>query len=166
MWRIVLLGVLAAVATSAGLTAWRLTALWGLPDAKEAFDTAALHAPDVPTERDAFAIYPIAAARFKHLANHDDWFGQLTVAVGQGWHAASKVIQSWLTENREALDVWRQAADRPDISLRQPDGSDLLSGSTGAPFVALFSWRNSRHRARRRRGTWIGLGTGTLRAYA
>jgi hypothetical protein len=129
---------LASVVTSAGLTAWRLTALWGLPRAKEPFDTAAFQAPEVPAERDAFAIYPMAAARFKHLANHDDWFGQLTVAVGQGWHAASEDIQSWLTENREALDVWRQAADRPDISLRQPDGSDLLSGSTGAPFVALF----------------------------
>ena len=138
MWRIVLLGVSGSVVTAAVLIAWRLTALLGLPRAKDSFDMAAFRAFEVPAERDAFDIYPVAAARFKRFANPDDWFGPLEAAVGRGWQAAGKEAQSWLIENREALDLWRQAADRPETSLRIPGGRDLLSGSTGAPFTALF----------------------------
>jgi hypothetical protein len=137
LWRIALLVVLALIVTSCALVSSRLTTLWGLPDAREPFDTADFRPPEVPAERDAFAIYPVAAARFKPFANHGDWFGP-PGALGQDWQSANKDVQSWLVQNREALDLWRQAADRPETSVRQPDGPDLLSGPSGAPFYALF----------------------------
>ena len=105
---------------------------------------AAFRAFEVPAERDAFGIYPAAAARFKRFASPDNWFGPLNGAVEQGWQAASNDLKSWLLENREALDLWRQAAERPETSLRRPDGLDLASVATFTPLLLLAQLEASR----------------------
>jgi hypothetical protein len=133
IWRLALLGVAVLVATAVALVAWRLTALWGLPNPSEPFDTAAFRAPEVVPERDAFVLYPLAAERFKPFASQD-WFNRLRAAVPRGWQIADKDIRSWLAENREALDLWRQAAECPEASLRQPS----MSLFTGPSYLGLF----------------------------
>jgi len=137
IWRIALLGLLASVIASLVLIALRLTALWGLPNASEPFDTAAFRAPEIPAERDMIALYPLAAARFKPFARHE-WANPLKTAVRGGWRTADNDIRSWLAENREALNLWRQAAERPEASLRRPDARDLLSGPPLTVFALLL----------------------------
>ena len=134
IWRIALLGVLTTVIASIVLISCRLTALWGLPDALEPFDLAASAAPEVPADRDALALYPLAAAHFQPLGQ-PDWPGQLRKAVTIGWPAAAEGVRSCLRRNRQMLDLWRQAADRTETTLRRPDDPDLLAE---VPPYALF----------------------------
>jgi len=143
IWRIALLGLLASVATASVLIALRLTSLWGLPNTSEPFDTAAFRSPEFTTDRDMIALYPLAADRFKPFVDHE-WFNPLWTAVQRGWQTADKDIQSWLAQNREALDLWRQAAERPETSLRRPDAPDLISGPDPSALLLLAQLEASR----------------------
>ena len=137
MWRVGLLALLAAAMSAAVLMAWRLTSLWGLPRVSEPFDVAAFRMAQVPAERDAFALYPLFGARFQPIGA-DFWKHPVHGIVRRGlasWPQADANIQSWLVKNREALELWRQAADRPEASLRRPEERDLLEGS---PWRAMF----------------------------
>lgn len=132
LWRIALLGLLFAVATVAGLICGRLTSLWGLPDAPEPFDTTSFRHPDVPADRDAFAVFPLALKQFQPFSRAD-WPGPLQTVVSRDWPRADRDVQSWLLRNRQTLDFWRQSADRPETTLRRPNEHDLLEGA--APFA-------------------------------
>ncbi len=130
MWRIGLLAGLAAAIGAGCLFAWRLTALWGLSSASEPFDTVAFRPPEVPADRDAFALYPRAAARFESVGD-DSWRIGINGIVRRGlssWPIATPDIRSRLIKHGEALGLWRQAADRPEASLRGPEDRDLLVG--------------------------------------
>ena len=84
-------------------------------------------APVVPAERDAMVLYSEAIARFKPFSDRD-WFVPLNTAMRLGWPKATPEIRSWLDENRGALALWRQAAERPDVRLRRPDDPDTITG--------------------------------------
>ncbi len=134
IWRIALLGVLVSVITAVVLIGGRLTSLWGLPDALEPFDTTSVRPSRAPVDRDAFAVYALALKQFQPFGR-PDWPGPLRRAVSIGWPAADRDVQSWLLRNRQTLDLWRNAADRPETTLRRPNEPDLLDG---VPPSALF----------------------------
>jgi hypothetical protein len=144
-WRIALAAVSAAAITSAVLIAWRLTALLGLPQGDEPFDTADFRAPEIPVERDAFAVYPLATARFQPFNQADVYPRDSAPRVyWMNWLMASQDVRSWLIKNRPALDLWRQAADRTETSLGRPGDPDLVDAPRFFALLALAELQASR----------------------
>jgi hypothetical protein len=118
---------------------WWATELVGLPDVGDPFDVAAFRAFTIPDERNAFVLYRQAAAQLKPLGrfqnssrNSVDWFAS--------WSKADPELRRWADDNREALALYRQGAERPDalgqIPKFQGDHYEI-SGMYG-PFNSLF----------------------------
>jgi len=100
---------LAAVATP---IVWRSIQLAGLPDVGEPFDVKAFRAETVPDRRNAFVAYREAIARYKPLVGREAEFLRHNSPVR--WESATPEVRAWLEENRGALAVFREGAERPD----------------------------------------------------
>jgi hypothetical protein len=105
--------VLVLLALMAGPPLWWSIQLVGLPDIGEPFDGAAFRALTIPADRNAFVLYGQAAARLEPLeqsATSKDKPIDLLVR----WSKALPEVRRWVEANREALDLYRQGAERPD----------------------------------------------------
>jgi len=89
---------------------WRAT-LSGLPDIGDPFDVAAFADPTVPDDRNAFTLYRRASAGMSEEPKGDG---------GYDWTTASESRRKWLLGNREALDLWRRGAERPEALYIPP----------------------------------------------
>ena len=92
---------------------WWATQLVGLPDIGDPFDVRAFRAFTIPDDRNAFVLYSRAASLLKldapYLAKSSgkiDWLAR--------WPEAAPEVRRWVDDNREALAVYRQGAERPD----------------------------------------------------
>jgi hypothetical protein len=106
-WKRLALGLCCALAAAALIAlAARSSALRGLPDVGDPFDVAAYRAAAAD---DAAPLYRQALARYRRpgpsLRRELERF-----ARGQGRFTPS--VLAWIDDNREALELWRQAADR------------------------------------------------------
>ncbi len=135
-WRRVIGAALLTLAIIASLPLWWATQLVGLPDIVDPFDVAAFQAFTVPADRNAFVLYSQAATLLKqatgNLAKSNttvDWLAQ--------WSQAVPEVRRWAEENRNALAVYRQGAERPD-ALDPAIGFDRESPRT---IGALWSLR-------------------------
>jgi hypothetical protein len=92
---------------------WWATQLWGLPDIGDPFDVAAFRARTIPDDRNAFVLYDQAAAMLKP---RPDYLAKATGKVNllARWPDAHRDLRRWAEDNREALAVYRRAAERPD----------------------------------------------------
>ncbi|MGQ0635010.1 MAG: hypothetical protein ACT4QC_10395 [Planctomycetaceae bacterium] len=99
------------------VTRWYLLA--GFPDIPEPFDLEAVGHVDVKPEENAFELYAVAADKQQPmptaLADNYD------LAVEQGWSLASDELRDWLDRNRPALEMFRQASERPEAVYYQPE---------------------------------------------
>ena len=105
--------VLTALAMFAAPSLWWWTQLWGLPDIGEPFDVAAFRAFKIPDDRNAFVLYREAADRLKPWDPHRKVAGN-KADLKSSWSKAVPELRNWLLENREAMDLYRQASERPD----------------------------------------------------
>jgi hypothetical protein len=105
---------LAPAATA--LAIWWLTSLNGPPDIGEPFDVAEFRAFSVPDERNAFTfkrrawekLTPVRGLVWGRGANPDD--------LQFSWSIANPKWREWAGENREALELFLQGAERADDS--------------------------------------------------
>jgi hypothetical protein len=92
---------------------WWMTQLVGLPDIGDPFDVAAFRAQTVPDDRNAFVLYGQAAKQFKPL-NSSDTSAAPRVDLDAEWSTAGSAVRRWAEANRDAMALYRRAADRPD----------------------------------------------------
>ncbi len=90
-----------AAATLATLS-WRQTSLRDLPDIGDPFDVAAFQAIDVPESRNAYVLYDRAIRATRGLGL--DFRGPIQISP----------IPALVSENDEALRLWREGTERPD----------------------------------------------------
>ena len=92
---------------------WALQ-LWGLPDIGEPFDVRAFREMTIPDDRNAFVPYRQAVELLKPLARYVDNSSSMRSNWLAGWSKTTPQVRQWVEENRRALDLFLQGADRPD----------------------------------------------------
>jgi hypothetical protein len=110
---------------------WWMTQLVGLPDIGDPFDVAVFRAQTIPDDRNAFVLYREAVKQYKPLKSPDT-SGQ-PVDVDADWSTAGSTVRRWVETNRDALALYRRAADRPDAL----DSSITSSAGGYAEFFSL-----------------------------
>jgi hypothetical protein len=108
---VLILAALCAV-TACCIMIKRATGLIGLPDVSDPFDVAAFRAFRVPEDQDAFVLARQAAGKLQRMP-------ELLIAVRRlgpavGWSTADPKLRDWVMNNRQALELFRQAGERPD----------------------------------------------------
>lgn len=101
-----------AVAASA-FAIWWLTSLNGLPDIGDPFDVAAFRAFRIPDDQNAFAFLRRAHEKLTPIRWGE---GPYPDAPNFSCSIAEPKMREWAGENREALELFLQGADRPDAS--------------------------------------------------
>jgi hypothetical protein len=127
---------LLVVAIIASPPLWWLMQLTGLPDVGDPFDVVAYRASTVPDERNAFVLYKQAAALLNLKPAYLRASGVKADTLAR-WSAAVPEVRRWADENRAALALYRQGAERPD-ALDPEIGLDQENFVT---FGALLSFR-------------------------
>jgi hypothetical protein len=105
---------------------WWAIQLLGLPDIGEPFDVEAFRATSIPDDRNAFLIYRRAAQVLKPPPEEKSNVGQAKKPASR-WSAAGTEVQQWVLASREALSLYRQAAEKPDAFEPSLDLSGRLS---------------------------------------
>jgi hypothetical protein len=111
------LAICLAVAASA-FAIWWLNSLNGLPDIGEPFDVAAFRAFRVPDDQNAFAFLRRAIEKLTPIRS---WEGPYPDGPKFSWSIANPKTREWAGENREALELFLQGADRPDAAMPAGD---------------------------------------------
>jgi hypothetical protein len=128
-----LVSVLLAIV--AGPPLWWSVQLIGLPDVGDPFDVAAFRASTIPDDRNAFVLYRQAATLVKPSAEYLKSAGKFDWLAS--WSRANPQLRRWVEDNREALAVYRQGAERTD-ALDLATGVDRESYKT---LQALWAFR-------------------------
>jgi len=140
-----------AVAATA-LAIWWLTSLNGLPDIGEPFDVEAFRAFSIPDEQNAFTYLrraheksvPIRAMTWGEGANPDD--------TKFSWSIANPKLWEWAGLNREALELFQQAAEQPDAS--HPAGDPTANVDSGNLIWLAFLEGSRRQESGDTAGAW------------
>ncbi|MAG94928.1 MAG: hypothetical protein CMJ48_14470 [Planctomycetaceae bacterium] len=109
---------------------YRGSRLFGLPDIGPPFDVEKYGTVQIDPGDNAFEFYKKASALLAEPARpigNDEYRRGLDF----GWRAASEDVQTWVIDNRAAIDVWRQGTEATDGVNRQP--SDLGSHRPSYP---------------------------------
>src|SRR5262249_6566846 len=106
---------------------WWATQLMGLPEIDEPVDVQAIQSFRIPDESNAFILYRQAADRLKQLKSSR---GQVGIPINQlgPWPKDDEEARSWVEENREAMEIYRQGTERPDAL-------DLVPAYIGQPWT-------------------------------
>ena len=114
--RVTLVLAIGLAVAAAALAIWWLTSLNGLPDIGDPFDVEEFRAFSVPDDRNAFTYLRRASEKLTPVRG---------VVVGQGadpgqlkfsWSIARPMWREWAGENREAFELFRQAAEQSDAA--------------------------------------------------
>ena len=125
-WRLLLLLVYLVIGAAVlGALYWEAQ-LRGLPDIGDPFDPRAADRETVPDEENAFVLYREAVAALQPQGEPAPVSPQQS-AGPIDWETADDAWRRWLAENREALELWRRGAERPDA---MPIIDDPGSGGT------------------------------------
>jgi hypothetical protein len=99
------------------LEGWRGARMIGLPDIGDPFDVAAFRAFRVPEEQDAFVLLRQAQDKLLSPMPH------VPVAVRRAgperWSKAAPELRDWVAANRDVLEMYRNASERPDGVLHR-----------------------------------------------
>jgi hypothetical protein len=122
----------------------REVSLIGLPDIGDPFDVNEVYAAKVSDEQNAFVFFRQATAKFRPRPVLPRAEGLAGPAVG--WSKADPKMREWVEANREALDLFRQAAEQSD-GVAHPAGDETAFHSQRVllrPFVWLALLEGSR----------------------
>ena len=137
-----------AVAASA-FAIWWLNSLNGLPDIGEPFDVAAFRAFSVPDDQNAFTFLRRANEKITPIRGWTQGEGAEPDDPKFSWSIANPKLREWAGENREALELFLQGADRPDAA--HPAGEVAAYGELGGLSWVAFLEGSRRRRAATRR---------------
>ena len=112
LWRALLCLAIGLVFAAGALEVWRGARIIGLPDIGDPFDVAAFRAFRVPEEKDAFVLFRQAQARL--LGPTPNVPVALRGAGPDVWSKAAPELREWLIANRDVLEMFRAASERPD----------------------------------------------------
>jgi hypothetical protein len=101
------------LAMIAAPVAWWFIQLLGLPDIGDPFDVREFRSFTIPEDRNAFVLYRQAADRFKPLVPSSKAEGQ-RIQLSVAWSEADPLVRRWVEANREAMELYRRGAERPD----------------------------------------------------
>ncbi len=120
-FRALTLAVMSALAMLAGMSVWRMRSLGDLPDVGDPFDVALARQPvEIPDRDNAYKVYANALVKAEEAPS------ELLDAVWEAredaltWSKAKPGVRALEEKNRAALEIWRQASERPDSLLHQP----------------------------------------------
>jgi hypothetical protein len=97
------------------LEIWRRASLIRLPDVGDPFDVAAFRAARIPEDRDAAVLLRQAQERVSSRVPDFSLAGG-RLAPAYQWSAAAPELRDWVTANRDALELFRDASERPDAT--------------------------------------------------
>jgi len=93
----------------------RAASLIRLPDVGDPFDVEAFRAVRIPEDRDAAVLLRQAqekvARRIPDLS-----FAGMRLSPAYDWSKAAPELRDWVTANRDALELFRDASERPDAT--------------------------------------------------
>jgi hypothetical protein len=113
---------------ASALAIWWLTSLNGLPDIGDPFDVEAFRAFSVPNDRNAFTFLRRAQGKLTPLRGLTSGPGAAPGDLKFSWSIANPMWREWAGANREAFELFLQAADQPDASQRAGDPTDDVDG--------------------------------------
>lgn len=96
---------------------YRTYRLRGVPLVDEPFDVAAARTITVDPTRNAFEYYVRATAAMRSHAVTAERMGKVLDGT---WADAEPDIRKWVTDNRAAMDLYRQGAEQPEAVYIQP----------------------------------------------
>jgi len=92
---------------------WWSIQLLGLPDVGEPFDVGAFRSFPIPDDRNAFVLYQQAVRLFKPLDPKFKW-SPLNPYLDTPQPKSVAAARRWVEDNREAMELFRRGAERPD----------------------------------------------------
>jgi hypothetical protein len=124
---------------------WWATQLLGLPDIGEPFDVKAFQASTIPDNRNAFVLYGQAVTVLKPISKFEKRTTS-QVDLFARWSKASPGMRQWDEDNRAALALYLQGAEKPDAfdSDRDPSGKYSTAHARVQPFRFLALLEGSR----------------------
>jgi len=136
-----LLRVLSALTFALGVGAiavfmWRAACLVGLPDIGDPFDAATMRPGDLRAEQDAFAILRQASAKLRPWPDLPR--AVLSAGPAVGWSKAVPKLREWVEANREALALFKRAAEQAD-GWAHPMGTETAFSYERAD-ISRFVW--------------------------
>jgi hypothetical protein len=135
-FRLLAAAVLTVLATMAGVSVWRMRSLNGLPDVGDPFDVAvALRPISIPDRDNAFVSYIAASKMLTTFTTAID----RSLRKTRTWSSADKKIRDYLSQNRPALEKWREASERPDALYHQPGETSVDLSMPMASHLRTFS---------------------------
>jgi hypothetical protein len=144
--RLALLALYAVILAGGGAFAWRWSNLLGVPDIGDPFDEKAFLAFTIPPERNAYTWYIRAQAILVADRTRGSWGNN--AKLGQlDWKKTTPEQKSWVLQNREALDLWRQGTEKTEampLSPRQIAKGTLSPVWEQEPFGFLVELEASR----------------------
>ena len=121
---VVVLAACVAVAATA-LAIWWFNSLNGLPDIGDPFDVAAFRAFSVPDDQNAFTYLRRASEKLTPpIAGMVGGNGADPGDVRFSWSIANPTLRVWAGENREAFELFQQAAEQSDAANPAGDSTD------------------------------------------
>ena len=114
--RLMLILAIGVAFMAGALEIWRGASLLLLPDIGDPFDVAAFRAVRIPEDRDAAVLLRQAEERVnRRMPNLS--FAARRLAPAYQWSAAAPELRDWVTANRDALELFRDASERPDATV-------------------------------------------------
>jgi hypothetical protein len=120
LWAMAILAVALLLTTSSVLIR-RWAGLIGLPDIGDPFDVAALRAFKIPEDEDAIVLIRQAEKKVSELPELPLAVRKTQLYGAVPWSKLDPKIRSWATENRQALELFRRGAERPDALIHRPE---------------------------------------------
>jgi hypothetical protein len=111
-----------------GLAIWWLISLNRLPDIGDPFDVAAFRGLRVPVDQNAFTYLQRAAEKLTEFPDLPRAVGPAAPTIA--WSKADPKVRAWVEENRQALELFLQAAEQSDAILH-PGGDPLTYSNSG-----------------------------------
>ena len=124
------------------LEGWRGASLIGLPDIGDPFDVTAFRVFRIPDDQDAALLLRQAHEMLTAMPGLPS--AVLQAGPVAGWSKAAPELRDWVMANRGVLEMFRDAADRPDANAGFGRDRDLNYLNLGK-FIWLALLEASRH---------------------
>jgi hypothetical protein len=120
-WRRIGVALVVALVIVLGPPLWWSTQLIFLPDIGAPFDEAAFRATTIPDENNAYRLYERAWGKYQPVHDFYKAVRNTPLDTTARWPVAAPQARQWADANREALALYRQAAELPDAMDQLPE---------------------------------------------
>ena len=150
---VVALAACVAVAATA-FAIWWLNSLNGLPDIGDPFDVKPFRAFSIPDEQNAFIYLRQASEKLAPIVGWVGGNGADPSELKFSWSIANPTLREWAGENREALELFQQAAEQSDAANPAGDPTDNMYDKSGTLMMLAFLEASRREESGDTAGAW------------